>query len=189
MITRRDVIKTVASGLGAFALSDAAWAQAIAVRQQAAAAQATGLRFFTTAQHRTVDRLTDLIIPTDSHSPGASAARVADFIDYLLSAAEASEQQLWRDGLSELNRETARRWKRPFDDCTPAQQIEVLTELARAESSPRSTLERLFVRLKDRTIQGYYTSEIGIHQDLRYKGNTYLDEFVGCTHPEHIGNG
>jgi hypothetical protein len=35
------------------------------------------------------------------------------------------------------------------------------------------------------TIDGYYTSEIGIKQELKYKGNTYLKEFKGCTHPEH----
>ena len=35
------------------------------------------------------------------------------------------------------------------------------------------------------TIDGYYTSAIGIHQDLEYQGNTALAEFPGCTHPEH----
>ena len=30
------------------------------------------------------------------------------------------------------------------------------------------------------TIQGFYTSEIGIHKELRYKGNQMLTEFVGC---------
>jgi hypothetical protein len=35
------------------------------------------------------------------------------------------------------------------------------------------------------TIDGYYTSEIGIKKELQYKGNTYLKEFKGCTHPEH----
>jgi hypothetical protein len=39
----------------------------------------------------------------------------------------------------------------------------------------------LFFRTtKDATIRGYYTSEIGIQQDLQYKGNQYLPEFVGC---------
>ena len=33
---------------------------------------------------------------------------------------------------------------------------------------------------KQATIRGYYTSEIGIHQELRYKGNQFLPEFVGC---------
>lgn len=44
----------------------------------------------------------------------------------------------------------------------------------------RPLLEAFFADTKQATIHGYYTSEIGIHQDLRYKGNTLLGEFVGC---------
>jgi hypothetical protein len=31
------------------------------------------------------------------------------------------------------------------------------------------------------TVNGYYSSEIGIHQDLEYQGNTYVAEFPECT--------
>jgi hypothetical protein len=188
-LTRRHALKAVAVGVGAAmnfpALSEAAWAQAVAVRQQAASESAAGLRFFTPAEHRTVDRLSDLIIPADDHSPGASAAKVADFIDYLLSGVNDEEQRVWRTGLKTLDRTTTSRWRHAFVDCPAEQQIAVLTEMAARENSPRSKLEHLFVQLKERTVQGYYSSEIGIHQELRYKGNTYLDEFVGCNHPEH----
>jgi hypothetical protein len=44
----------------------------------------------------------------------------------------------------------------------------------------RKHLEAFFADTKQATIHGYYTSEIGIQQDLRYKGNTLLGEFVGC---------
>jgi gluconate 2-dehydrogenase subunit 3-like protein len=44
----------------------------------------------------------------------------------------------------------------------------------------RPALEAFFADTKQATIHGYYTSEIGIHQDLHYKGNTLLAEFVGC---------
>jgi hypothetical protein len=44
----------------------------------------------------------------------------------------------------------------------------------------RPLLEAFFADTKQATIRGYYTSEIGIHQELRYKGNTLLAEFVGC---------
>ena len=33
---------------------------------------------------------------------------------------------------------------------------------------------------KQATIRGYYTSKIGIHDELHYKGNVFLKEFVGC---------
>jgi len=34
--------------------------------------------------------------------------------------------------------------------------------------------------VKRATIEGYYTSAIGIHQGLQYQGNTALSEFPGC---------
>jgi hypothetical protein len=39
--------------------------------------------------------------------------------------------------------------------------------------------------LKDLTIDGYYTSKEGLTQELGWHGNTFVAEFVGCTHPEH----
>jgi glucoside 3-dehydrogenase (cytochrome c) hitch-hiker subunit len=44
----------------------------------------------------------------------------------------------------------------------------------------KTLLEEFFANTKQATIHGYYTSEIGIHQELRYKGNKILLEFVGC---------
>jgi hypothetical protein len=44
----------------------------------------------------------------------------------------------------------------------------------------RTPLESFFEITKRATIHGYYTSEIGIHKELRYKVNTILAEFVGC---------
>lgn len=188
-ISRRDAIKTFALGVGgvmtASGLSEAAWAQAVAVRKQAAETPVTGLKFFTAAQHHTVDVLSELIIPADDRSPGASAAKVADFIDLLLSGALDEDQAIWRRGLAKLDETTMDRWKHAFADCPPDQQVALLTEISRHEEEPRTALEKLFGEVKERTIQGYYTSEIGIHQELGYKGNQFLDEFVGCTHPEH----
>ena len=66
----------------------------------------------------------------------------------------------------------SRTWTAPAQDA-------LLAELAKNESDPKTPLERFFVEAKLRTIQGYYTSEIGIHKDLRYKGNQFLAEFVG----------
>jgi hypothetical protein len=44
----------------------------------------------------------------------------------------------------------------------------------------RTSLEAFFYNTKQATIHGYYTSEIGIHKDLRYKGNQILADFTGC---------
>jgi hypothetical protein len=189
-VSRRDALKAFATTVGAAVtapvLSEAAWAQAVAVRQQAAAAPATGLKFFNAAQHHTVDVLSELIIPADGRSGGASAAKVADFIDYLLSGAADEERSLWRDGLAALDATAKQRFSRAFADSTPEQQVTLLTEISANEAAPKTPLENLFVAAKERTIQGYYSSEIGIHKELGYRGQQFLNEFVGCNHPEHM---
>ena len=42
---------------------------------------------------------------------------------------------------------------------------------------------QFFHSLKRLTVRGYYTSKIGIHEELEYKGNRILMEFVGCGDP------
>jgi hypothetical protein len=39
--------------------------------------------------------------------------------------------------------------------------------------------------MKGLTVDGYYTSEAGLKQELGWHGNTFLTEFKGCDHPEH----
>jgi hypothetical protein len=42
---------------------------------------------------------------------------------------------------------------------------------------------RFFLELKATTVFGYYTSKIGIHDEMEYKGNRVLTEYVGCDDP------
>ena len=74
---------------------------------------------------------------------------------------------------------------KPFADANTEQQIQLLTEISKNERSPQTVEEKFFRTIKYATADGYYTSEIGIHKELHYKGNAYLKEFIGCTHPEH----
>lgn len=58
-----------------------------------------------------------------------------------------------------------------------------MARAAAGEAQPQTGLERFFLTLKQMTVDGYYSSEVGIHQDLEYQGNTYVAEFPGRTHP------
>jgi Gluconate 2-dehydrogenase subunit 3 len=181
-VTRRAVVKA----LGAVAvwpyLSDAAAAAFAEIQSQRAAPK---LAFLTAGQYATLDALVESIIPTDDQSPGAREARVADYIDLLLAESDDTTQRTWTAGLALLETECRRQFKAPYAKLTPAQMTELLTAISRNEAAPATPLEQFFKSTKDATIRGYYTSEIGIHKDLEYKGNRVLAEFVGCTHPEH----
>jgi hypothetical protein len=42
-----------------------------------------------------------------------------------------------------------------------------------------------FQAVKSLTITGYYTSEVGMRNELGDDGQLFFTEFKGCTHPEH----
>jgi hypothetical protein len=184
--SRRAAMKTIGAGVGALAvwpaLSDEAVGAFLSIQRSQAAPK---LRFLSAAQYATTDALAETLIPADSHSPGARAARVADYIDLLLSESGAAAKQEWTAGLAALDAASREHAGVPFATATAAQQVGVLTPPSRNEASPQTPLEKFFKAAKEATIRGYYTSEIGLLKDLQYKGNQFLGEFVGCTHPEH----
>jgi hypothetical protein len=49
----------------------------------------------------------------------------------------------------------------------------------RNEKSPKENVDHSFVTIKWWVAEAYYTSKIGIHDELKYQGNVYMDEFVG----------
>jgi hypothetical protein len=131
-------------------------------------------------QFATLEALVDAIIPTDDRSPGAKQARVADYIDLLLSEVDRELMLAWFGGLAALDAEAVSRFRAPFTKLSAVHVDEILQSISRNERAPRTALETFFVMAKQATIRGYYTSNIGIHQELRYKGNQFLKEFVGC---------
>jgi gluconate 2-dehydrogenase gamma chain len=195
-VSRRAVLKVIAVGVGtATALpilenrvlgqhkhSDMQMGQS----PGAAVPTVEGGRFFNHQEMETIAAISDLIIPTDEHSPGARAAGVSDFIDLMVSESSNEIKALWRDGLAAIDTMSELQFAAAFNRASQEQQISLLKSISRNERRPRTIEERFFVAIKSLTVDGYYTSAIGIHQDLRYKGNAYLKEFVGCTHPEHM---
>ena len=85
----------------------------------------------------------------------------------------------WNEGLVLLDQAARKEAGKPFRQATPEQQVALLTEMSRNEFDPKTPLEEFFREAKTRTVQGYYTSKIGIHDELHYKGNQFLQEFVG----------
>jgi hypothetical protein len=141
---------------------------------------ASPLKVLSKPQFEALEVLTEAIIPTDDRSPGARQARVADYIDLLLSEVDREIELQWIGGLAALDAEAMSRFRSPFSKLRDTQVDAILQTISKNESSPQTPLETFFVMAKQATIRGYYTSKIGIHDELRYKGNQFLREFVGC---------
>jgi len=146
-------------------------------------------QFFSAEEFETVQILAALIIPTDD-TPGAKEAQVANYIDFVVfSAAEfAPEMQRdWIDGLKLLDVESQRQFGKAFRSATEAQRLKLLTEMSEPEHDPKLKHEgyEFFSTVKDMTVEGFYTSKIGLIDVLDYQGMNYMADFPGCTHPQH----
>jgi hypothetical protein len=132
-----------------------------------------------------LDELTEAIIPADAHSGGARAAGVVPFLDRTLAEKDAripdyaEERKNWKDGLARVDEVAREMHGKPFLETTAEQRLAVLNRMAQNEHDPKAPEERFFRHLKNATGQAYYTSKIGIHDEMEYKGNTLLTEFVG----------
>jgi len=180
-VSRRAALKALGTGIGTVAalpwLSDEGLLAFARIQETNAAPQ---LKVLAPTQFATLEVLVDAIIPTDERSPGAKQARVADYIDLLLSESDRELTLQWLGGFAALDVEAMSRFRAPFGKLAAGQIDAILQTISRNEKAPQTPLETFFVMAKQATIRGYYTSEIGIHQDLRYKGNQFLREFVGC---------
>ena len=165
MSTRRELIQLTAGAV-------------IAAAGEASAQK--GGQFFTPDEFRMVDELSEIIIPADEHSPGARAAKVAAYIDARLAESlEPEPKELWWDGLKSVDALAREMHGRGFLEADPAERVAVVARMAQHEADPKTPAELFFREIKARTANAYYTSEIGIHQEMEYKGNTILQEFVG----------
>jgi hypothetical protein len=146
----------------------------------AAGAPTAAETYLSSAELAMVDELSELIIPTDAHSPGAKAAGVAAYLDRSLAEAfEDSVRTTWREGLRRIDELSQRVHGKAFMAASAGERVAVLTQIARNETKPEQPEEEFFVELKSRVAWAYYTSEIGIKQELEYKGNTFQAAFAG----------
>ena len=199
---RRQWLKSSATVLGAAALTiPGATANALPLESQDAPkpdANAThsparetngAARFFTPAQHALIEELSETIIPADSHSGGAKAAKVADYIEQRVRESTDDQQKaLWREGLRLIESMSQHYNGKSFVAASSEERIAVLQVLSDNEHLTELPEVRFFHELKSMTVRGYYTTKIGIHDELEYKGNRVLQEFVGCDDPTPPSN-
>ncbi len=188
---RRQWLKTSATVLGASLLplsgvpSELAQAETAPAASQGKAGETkSATRFFTPAQYTLVEELSETIIPADNHSGGAKAAKVADYIEQVLrESSDDNQRTTWREGLRLIDLMSQHYNGKSFVDSSSEERVTVLTVLSDNDHLTDLPEVRFFGELKHLTIRGYYTSKIGIHDELEYKGNRMLPQYVGCDDP------
>jgi hypothetical protein len=194
-LTRRDALRNIAAGgiglatstLWVDSLSTLARERASHAHAVVASAQSAGTwapRVLNDHQLSTVATLSELIIP-QTDTPGAKAALVDRFIDSVLQEAAPEDRGRFVRGLAWIDARSTALFRSDFISATAAQQVDLLTRLSADNNREQRDGVAFFNAIKSMTIAGYYTSEIGLSQELGDQGPVVLAQFAGCTHPEH----
>jgi gluconate 2-dehydrogenase gamma chain len=129
-------------------------------------------QFFTPEEMKSITLLSDIIVPVDDVSGGASQAGVPAFIEFIAKDMTIHQLPL-RGGLKWLDNQCTKRYQKIFSECSPKQQLEIVDLIAYPD---KATVDmkpgvKFFTHMRNLVLTGFYTSKIGI-KDIGYKGNT-----------------
>lgn len=122
-----------------------------------------------------LDEIADTMLP-ETRTPGAKAAGVGPFMALMVADAYSpEEQQVFADGLRTLERECTVMHGHAFMDAPPAERLELLEHLDReqyddmeARGDDDDAPAHYFRMMKELALLGYFTSEIGYRQAMRF---------------------
>jgi hypothetical protein len=121
-----------------------------------------------------LDEIADTILPTTASSPGAKAAAVGTFMTVMVKDCyEEKEQKIFVEGMNKLQDACKKKNDKYFMECTPQQRHDLLVELDKEQrdhtkDKKKEDADHYFRMMKELTLLGYFTSEIGATKALRY---------------------
>jgi hypothetical protein len=158
-MNRREALSSVALLLGGTIIGSSAFLSGCKANPDAAAGvlSATDMSL--------LNDIAEIIIPT-TNTPGAKAAKVGEFMGVIVTDCyEAKDQKVFKDGLASLAGK--------FAAANAAAQQKMIVDLdAEAKKYQETKKEdqptHYFTMIKQLTLWGYFSSEIGATQALRY---------------------
>ena len=140
---------------------------------------------FTAIQKEKCSLLTEMIIPR-TDTPGAIEAGVPHFVEVMVSDWYTDrERQIFFAGLESLDQYCTGSFGKRFLECDADQKVSALQQAekdsegykaegdgktgeASLRPGPEDEGKPFFTKIKELTVLGYYTSEVGAKQELRY---------------------
>ena len=130
---------------------------------------------FATEDIALLDEVGDTILPTTASSPGAKAAKIGEFMRTIVTDCYNDEdQKTFTDGINKLNDASKKKFDKNFMELAPNQKHDLLVDLDKeAKDYSKNRKEKdpanhYFSLIKQLTVWGYFTSEVGATKALRY---------------------
>ena len=182
MIDRREAIRRVSALLGGIALvSETALLEACS--RDRSAGRAAAATSFTPDDVALLDEVADTILPETS-TPGAKAAQCGAFMALMVTDTYSDrDQQVFKNGLQQLDTACRQTYKTGFMAVTPTQRLALLDQIDKEQKKYMDDRDanhaagvdtayenppHYFRMIKELTLLGYFTSEIGYTKAMRY---------------------
>ena len=120
-----------------------------------------------------LNEIGETILPATA-TPGAKAANVGQFMTVMVNDCyEEKDQKVFREGMDKLNDASKKKFDNSFMKLSPAQRHELLVTLDTEQKEFMKTKKEgepghYFRMMKELTLLGYFTSEVGAKQARRY---------------------
>lgn len=130
-----------------------------------------------------LNEVADTILPA-TKTPGAKAANVGQFMTVMVNDCyEEKDQKTFKEGMAKLNDASKKQFDKSFMEATPQQRLELLIKLDNEQKEYSKNKKdgdpaHYFRLMKELTLLGYFTSEIGCTQARRYV--PVPGRFEGC---------
>ncbi|MGN6193713.1 MAG: gluconate 2-dehydrogenase subunit 3 family protein [Ginsengibacter sp.] len=120
-----------------------------------------------------LDEVADTILPA-TKTPGAKAAKTGQFMTVMVNDCyEEKDQKIFHEGMKKLNDLSKKTYSDSFVKITPQQRHDLLVKLDSEQkeymkNKKKDDPSHYFRMMKELTMLGYFTSEIGCTQARRY---------------------
>jgi Gluconate 2-dehydrogenase subunit 3 len=170
LINRREVIRRVSAALGGGAFVGGAGL--LAALEKASFPLGAAIGEFTLEDIAFLDEIAETILPA-TKTPGAKAAKTGAFMALMVTDCYSrAEQKVFREGMRKVDDATRKASQVSFMEAMPQQRTAVLTTLdheqKRVMDARALQPAHYFRMIKQLALLGYFTSEIGCTQALRY---------------------
>ena len=172
-LSRRDLLKLAGTAGAAAAAAPASVVPAAAQRRPPRPAREP-LRALTPHEADLLDRIAELMVPSDEQGPGATEAMAVRYIDRALAGALADQRDAYRVGLEALERYARQTRGGPFLQLTETRQISLLIDVESGTATGANvgfaaSSAQFFALVRGHVMQGTFG-------DPHYGGN---EGFVG----------
>ena len=168
-MNRRDALSRVALILGGTVVGANVFLEGC----KPADKKATSATEFTPDDVAYLDEIAETIIPA-TDTPGAKAAKVGAFMTVMVKDCyEEKQQKTFREGMDKINDASEKKYDKAFMAITPQQRHELLVAIDNEQKDygkkkKKDDPEHYYAMVKQLTLLGYFSSEIGATKALNH---------------------